>query len=202
MAFSCKTRELCRGRPAPAGARRMAETAALLPDELFPNVSLRQWVVNFPFPLSYLFAAHPQAMGKVLGIVYRKGSPGFQRDLTSGSTDRQRTLPSHHRSRACCPTTIDGEWWGRMVPINLRPGEAATILIHWGFRCPLEPALCPQNWLLSPIKKSSRNNAGPSRLLYADRFQPRQVVEKQPTKAPRQRCSVSPITRRSSGRKR
>ena len=31
----------------------------------------RQWVISFPFPLRYLFAAHPHAMGKVLGIVYR-----------------------------------------------------------------------------------------------------------------------------------
>ena len=49
----------------------MAETAALLADEVFPDIPLRQWVISFPFPLRYLFAAHPQAMGKVLGIVYR-----------------------------------------------------------------------------------------------------------------------------------
>jgi len=49
----------------------MAETAALLADEVFPDVPLRQRVISFPFPLRYLFAAHPQAMGKVLGIVYR-----------------------------------------------------------------------------------------------------------------------------------
>jgi hypothetical protein len=49
----------------------MAETAALLTDEVFPDVPLRQWVISFPFPLRYLFAAHPLAMGKVLGIVYR-----------------------------------------------------------------------------------------------------------------------------------
>ena len=49
----------------------MAETAALLADEVFPDVPLRQWVISFPFPLRYLFAAHPQAMGKVLGIIYR-----------------------------------------------------------------------------------------------------------------------------------
>ena len=53
------------------GARRMAETAALLSDEVFPDVPLRQWVISFLFPLRYLFAAHPQAMGKVLRIVYR-----------------------------------------------------------------------------------------------------------------------------------
>ena len=49
----------------------MAEAAALLSDDVFPDVPLRQWVISFPFPLRYLFAAHPQAMGKVLGIVYR-----------------------------------------------------------------------------------------------------------------------------------
>ena len=66
-----KTRVLS-GAPSPScGARRMAETAALLADEVFPNVPLRQWVISFPFPLRYLFAAYPQAMGKVLSIVYR-----------------------------------------------------------------------------------------------------------------------------------
>ena len=67
VAFSCKKRGFCPS----CGARRMAETAALLSDEIFPDVPLRQWVISFPFPLRYLFAAHPQAMGKVLGIIYR-----------------------------------------------------------------------------------------------------------------------------------
>jgi ribosomal protein S27E len=67
VAFSCKKRGFCPS----CGARRMAETAALLADEVFPDAPLRQWVISFPFPLRYLFAAYPQAMGKVLGIVYR-----------------------------------------------------------------------------------------------------------------------------------
>jgi hypothetical protein len=67
VAFSCKRRGLCPS----CGARRIAETAALLADEVFPDVPLRQWVISFPFPLRYLFAAHPQAMSKILGIVYR-----------------------------------------------------------------------------------------------------------------------------------
>ncbi len=54
-AFSCKRRGFCPS----CGARRMAETAALLSDEVFPDVPLRQWVISFPFPLRYLFAAHP-----------------------------------------------------------------------------------------------------------------------------------------------
>jgi len=67
VAFSCKRRGFCPS----CGTRRMTETAALLSDEVFPDDPLRQWVISFPFPLRYLFAAHPQAMGKVLGIVYR-----------------------------------------------------------------------------------------------------------------------------------
>ena len=55
VAFSCKKRGFCPS----CGARRMAETAALLSDEVFPDVPLRQWVISFPFPLRYLFAAHP-----------------------------------------------------------------------------------------------------------------------------------------------
>jgi len=49
----------------------MAETAALLSDEVFPDVPLRRWVISFRFPLRYLFAAHPHTMGKVLRITYR-----------------------------------------------------------------------------------------------------------------------------------
>lgn len=67
VAFSCKRRGFC----ASCGARRMAETAALLVDEVLPDVPLRQWVISFPFALRFLFATHPEAMGKVLGIVYR-----------------------------------------------------------------------------------------------------------------------------------
>jgi len=64
---SCKRRGFCPS----CGARMMAETAALLADEVCPDVPLSQWVISFHFPLRFLCAAHPQAMGKVLGIVYR-----------------------------------------------------------------------------------------------------------------------------------
>ena len=67
VAFSCKRRGFCPS----CGARRMTETAALLADEVLPDVPLRQWVISFPFALRFLFATHPHAMGKVLGIAYR-----------------------------------------------------------------------------------------------------------------------------------
>ena len=49
----------------------MAESAALLMDEVFPKVPVRQWVLSFPFQLRFLLARHPDLMGKVLSIVYR-----------------------------------------------------------------------------------------------------------------------------------
>ncbi len=67
VAFSCKRRGFCPN----CGARRMAESAALLVDEVLPEQPLRQWVLSFPFPLRFLFASRPDLMGRVLGIVYR-----------------------------------------------------------------------------------------------------------------------------------
>jgi hypothetical protein len=67
VAFSCKRRGFCPS----CGARRMAESAALLVDEVFPEQPVRQWVLSVPYPLRFLFASRPYVMGRVLGIVYR-----------------------------------------------------------------------------------------------------------------------------------
>lgn len=80
----------------------MAEAAALLVDEGFPKQPVRQWVLSFPYPLRFLlplrfrlrlmtfaslrFASRPEAIGRVLGIVYCViathviRSAGFTRD--------------------------------------------------------------------------------------------------------------------------
>jgi len=49
----------------------MADSAALLVDEVLPREPIRQWVISFPFQLRYLFARYPKAMNKMLAIVYR-----------------------------------------------------------------------------------------------------------------------------------
>ena len=67
VAFSCKRRGFCPS----CGARRMADSAALLVDEILPEQPIRQWVLSFPFQLRFLFASYPEIMGKVLGIVNR-----------------------------------------------------------------------------------------------------------------------------------
>ena len=65
--FSCKRRGIC---PA-CGARRMAETAAHLVDQVIPQVPVRQWVLSFPIPLRFLLAAHPQLLSPVLQVINR-----------------------------------------------------------------------------------------------------------------------------------
>ncbi len=55
VVFSCKRRGFCPS----CGARRMAASTALLVDEVFPKVPIRQWVLSFPFQLRFLLARHP-----------------------------------------------------------------------------------------------------------------------------------------------
>ena len=49
LAFSCKRRVFCPS----CGARRMAESAALWVDEVFPDQPVRQWVLSIPIPLRF-----------------------------------------------------------------------------------------------------------------------------------------------------
>jgi len=49
----------------------MAETAALLADEVLPEHPLRQWVLSLPHALRFLLASDPDALTLVLGVVYR-----------------------------------------------------------------------------------------------------------------------------------
>ena len=67
VAFSCKRRGFCPS----CGARRMTDSAALLADEVLPEKPIRQWVLSLPFALRFLLATDPDALTRVLGIVYR-----------------------------------------------------------------------------------------------------------------------------------
>ncbi len=49
----------------------MADSAALLVDEVLLEHPMSQRVLSFLFPLRFLFASRPEIMGRVLGIVYR-----------------------------------------------------------------------------------------------------------------------------------
>ena len=49
----------------------MADSAALLVDDILPYQPMRQWVLSVPFSLRFLFASNSRAMTGVLSIVYR-----------------------------------------------------------------------------------------------------------------------------------
>ena len=49
----------------------MAETAALLADEILPEHPLRQWVLSLPMALRFLLATRPAVLSAVLGVAYR-----------------------------------------------------------------------------------------------------------------------------------
>jgi len=57
LAFSCKKRGFCPS----CGARRMAESARHLVEEVFGPRPVRQWVLSIPVPLRLLFASKPEA---------------------------------------------------------------------------------------------------------------------------------------------
>ena len=52
----------------------MVETAAHFVEHVLPEQPIRQWVLSFPYPLRFLFAARPAMLSQVLGIVYRATS--------------------------------------------------------------------------------------------------------------------------------
>ncbi len=70
----------------------MAESAALLIDEVFPKEPIRQWVLSFPFQLRFLLARHPQLMGQVLSIVYRTLSTHLIKKAASFTAEGDQTL--------------------------------------------------------------------------------------------------------------
>jgi ribosomal protein S27E len=100
VAFSCKGRGFCPS----CGARRMAESAALLADEVLPPRPLRQWVLSLPFALRFLLATDPNALTRVLGIVYRTISSHLLRAArvtrTSGAIGAARARCGAKLSRA------------------------------------------------------------------------------------------------------
>jgi len=73
--ISCKRRGFCPG----CDARRMAESATLSVDAIFPEAPIRHWVLRFPFQLHFLLARYPTSMDEVLSIVYRAlSTPPYQ----------------------------------------------------------------------------------------------------------------------------
>ena len=95
VAFSCKRRGFCPS----CGARRMIESAAHLIDHVLPEQPIRQWVLTFPYPLRFLFAAQPQVLSQVLGVVCRAISTDLLKRTGFTVASGARTA---RRARATC----------------------------------------------------------------------------------------------------
>jgi len=131
LAFSCKPRGFCPG----CGARCMAESAALLVDEVFPERAARQSVLRVPYPLRFLFASRrafaPSRRSACRSQQTEKfviNAPtlllGMAATGSSGSTAAHCTAPSERqlswsdRSPWCGPLPEPANW--RQFPRNLR----------------------------------------------------------------------------------
>ena len=67
LAYSCKGRGICPS----CNTKRMVETAAHLVDQLFPLVTVRQWVITLPKRLRYYLHQNNELSGSVLRIGLR-----------------------------------------------------------------------------------------------------------------------------------
>ena len=85
LAFSCKGRGVCPS----CNARRMAEVAAHLTDEVIPYLPVRQWVLSVPKRLRPFLHQTPEVASAVLGI--------FLRGLRSALRDASPSAPASVR---------------------------------------------------------------------------------------------------------
>ena len=67
VAFSCKGRGFCPS----CGGRRMAERAAHLVEDVFPEVPVRQWVLSLPHRVRYQLAWDHDLCRAVVGVTLR-----------------------------------------------------------------------------------------------------------------------------------
>ena len=67
VAFRCKTRSFCSS----CMGRRMADTAAHLVDNVFPEVPVRQWALSLPFEIRYRMSYDKHLISDVLSVFLR-----------------------------------------------------------------------------------------------------------------------------------
>jgi hypothetical protein len=87
LAFSCKGRGVCPS----CNARRMAEVAAHLTDEVIPHLPVRQWVLSVPNRLRPFLHQTPEVASAVLTIFVRALRSAL-RDASPGAPARVRDV--------------------------------------------------------------------------------------------------------------
>jgi hypothetical protein len=132
VGFSCKGLGVCPS----CGARRMAETAAVLADELLPRVAYRQWVLTVPHRVRYLLARRPELVTLVLGCFLRvvqgwlRRRAGRARGAGGAVTFVQRfgdALNLHVHFHALLPDGVWSEVDGALVFHSVEPPTDAEV---------------------------------------------------------------------------
>jgi len=85
----------------------MAESARHLAEEVFGPRPARQWLLSFSYPLRFLFASKPDAIGPVLGIVHR---------VIAGGLAAQKGVD---RASAQCGTVTLIQCFGSALNLNV-----------------------------------------------------------------------------------
>jgi hypothetical protein len=105
--FSCKGRGFCPS----CGGRRMAEAAAHLTDNVFPDVPVRQWVISFPWKLGYLLL-HDARLCREVRKVFQRAVFGFysqkarnQEAIEGGKTGAAPNTRGRNFSKECLQST-------------------------------------------------------------------------------------------------
>lgn len=78
VAFSCKKRGFCPS----CWAKRMAESAEHLVENILPVAPYRQFVVSFPVPLRYWMHTNQQLFGKVHKIVIKEITRAYEKEAS------------------------------------------------------------------------------------------------------------------------
>jgi formylglycine-generating enzyme required for sulfatase activity len=123
VAFSCKKRGFCPS----CGGRRMAETAALLADEVLPERPLRQWVLSLPYALRFLLATDSDSLKRAINAGAVPGprieTAGEVIVPTGGHGNRAADGPAEF-AKATRDQVRNGATW---IKISISGGIADTI---------------------------------------------------------------------------
>ena len=136
LAFSCKGRGVCPS----CNARRMAEVAAHLTDEVIPHLPVRQWVLSVPKRLRPFLHQTPEVASGVLTLFLRAlrsalrdaspGAPAAVRGAQLGAISfpqrLEGSLPSTHRSGSRARTERVSSGSFATVRGDLSPSSGST----------------------------------------------------------------------------
>ena len=140
------------GRFIPPSGRSQIPSRCRANDRCQPEQPIRQWVLTFPYPLRFLFAARPQVLSQVLGVVYRAISTYLIKKT-------EFTVASGHYRIAIGPNAGRKALTLRTVPVQPEPFPCTTPARQPGFS--LHAATVCEAAQRDKLEKLCRTSHGP-----------------------------------------